>query len=85
MQSAPLIQPSIKYPTVTGAYDVVATHGRMAHALRASGAGTVTVVDADNDTVDVDVKDGEMVPIQFKSISALSGGVTAVRVHVPPL
>ena len=77
------IEPSYDCHMVTAAYDVEAQKGTVAHGLRATGTGTITITTAAGNSEVLDVNDGELVPVQFRAITALGGSVTKVRIHIP--
>jgi hypothetical protein len=68
---------------VTGAYDVEAQKGTIGNGFRATGSGTVTITTAAGNSEVLDVNDGELVPVQFRAITAIGGSVTKVRIHIP--
>lgn len=54
----------------------------VAHAIRAKGAGTVTVTTAAGVSRTLNINDGETVVLEFTEVTAISGP-TAYRIHVP--
>ena len=54
----------------------------VAHAIRAKGAGTLTVLTAAGVSRVLNVNDGETVVIEFSEVTAMSGP-TAYRIQVP--
>ena len=66
-------------------YDFRASRRTVCHAIRAVGAGTVTVltVGAGTDNPRTwTVKDGELIPCEITAIQSVSGP-TAIRAHIP--
>lgn len=54
--------------------------GLVAHAVRVKGSGTITVTTAYGSRT-LNVNDGELIPIRFTAVTAISGP-TAFRIHV---
>lgn len=54
----------------------------VAHAIRAKGAGTLTVTTAAGNSRALNVNDGETIVIEFTEVTAMSGP-TAYRIQVP--
>ena len=54
----------------------------VAHAIRAKGAGTLTVTTGAGNSVALNVNDGETVVLEFTEVTAMTGP-TAYRIQVP--
>lgn len=53
-----------------------------AHAIRAKGAGTITVTTAAGNSRTLNINDGETIVLEYTEVTAMSGP-TAYRMQVP--